>query len=210
MTKTAQQTNKLIAEYSALAPSYDERWTRYLNDSLQMTLQVTSALPADSVLDVACGTGQLLQELAEQPGRTTLVGIDIVPAMLDNAKQRLDDRVTLLIGCAEAMPFESERFSLITCTNALHYFLNAELALRGMRRIVSPRGHLVITDWCRDFFWMKLLNRVLPWTHHAHVHTFNSTELTQHLARTGFKTVSVTTKKIDWFWGMMTVHAEPL
>jgi ubiquinone/menaquinone biosynthesis C-methylase UbiE len=175
-----------------------------------MTLQVTSAIPADSVLDIACGTGQLLDELAQQGRRTSLIGIDRVPAMLSIAKQRLGDRATLLTGRADAMPFGDRKFDLITCTSALHYFPDAELALQEMRRVINPDGNLVITDWCRDFFWMKLLNGVFPWTAHAHEHTFGSAELRRSLAAAGFRTIDVTTKKIDWFWGMMTVRAEPI
>jgi hypothetical protein len=57
---------------------------------------------------------------------------------------------------------------------------------------------------------MKLLNRVLPWTQHAHVHTFSPGELKKGLADAGFGIINETRRKIDWFWGLMTIHAKPL
>jgi ubiquinone/menaquinone biosynthesis C-methylase UbiE len=138
-----------------------------------------------------------------------LIGIDRVPAMLDAAKENIGQAATLLEGEAENLPFDDAGFDLITSTNALHYFPDAIAALQEMRRVISPGGNLVITDWCRDYFWMKLLDRILPWTQHAHVHTYSTTELEQKLSENGFKVVSKTRKKIDWFWGLMTIHATP-
>jgi len=130
--------------------------------------------------------------------------------MLDAAKENIGKQATLLEGEAENLPFDDAGFDLITSTNALHYFPDAIAALQEMRRVISPSGNLVITDWCRNYFWMRLLNRLLPWTQHAHVHTFTTAELEHQLSQSGFKVVGKTRKKIDWFWGLMTVHATPV
>jgi ubiquinone/menaquinone biosynthesis C-methylase UbiE len=204
------QTEKLIKEYTALAPSYDQRWSDYLHASFAMTLEQMSGLPAERVLDVACGTGQLLELLAERTDQSELVGVDRVPAMLDVAKQRLGERASFLEGEAQHLPFEDAHFQLVTSTNALHYFPDANGALREIRRVICPDGNLIITDWCRSYVSMKLLNRVLPWTRHAHVHTFSPGELEKGLADAGFGIISETRRKIDWFWGLMTIHAIPL
>jgi ubiquinone/menaquinone biosynthesis C-methylase UbiE len=206
---STQQTAKLLKEYTAIAATYDRRWSAYLHASLPMTLQVVSDLPATRVLDIACGTGLLLKSLADRADHPELIGIDRVPAMLDAAKTNIGKQAALLEGEAENLPFDDAGFDLIASTNALHYFPDAIAALQEMRRVISPGGNLVITDWCRDYFWMRLLNRILPWTKHAHVHTYNTTELEEKLSESGFHVVSKTRKKIDWFWGLMTIHAAP-
>ena len=203
------QTEKLLKEYTALAPAYDQRWSAYLNASLRMTFEKVADLPAERVLDVACGTGQLLEMLAERSGLPELVGIDKVPAMLNVARQRIGQRATLLECEAAQLPFDNANFQLVTSTNALHHFTDVDATLQEIRRVMSPNGNLVITDWCRNYFWMRLLNRILPWTHHAHVHTFSINELEQSLAQAGFNINSKTKRKIDWFWGLMAVHATP-
>ena len=209
MHTSTQQTKKLLKEYTAIATTYDRRWSAYLDASLSMTLKVIADLPATRVLDIACGTGLLLKSFAERADRPALVGIDRVPAMLDAAKENIGQQATLLEGEAENLPFDDAGFDLITSTNALHYFEDATAALQEMRRVISPGGNLVITDWCRDYFWMRLLNRILPWTQHAHVHTYTSAELEQKLSQSDFKIVCKTRKKINWFWGLMTIHATP-
>lgn len=210
MRNRLQQTNKLQTEYSALAATYDLQWSAYLDKSLRMTLAALADLPADSVLDVGCGTGQLLDALAKQSHTSQLFGVDSVPAMLDVAKNRVGQRATLLAGEAAKLPFVAANFQLVVISNAFHYFPDVDAALGEIRRVIEPAGNLIITDWCRDYFWMKLLNRLLPWTRHAHQHTFSSSELAQCLARNGFSLVRVQKSKIDWFWGLMTVHATPI
>jgi len=206
---STQQTEKLLKEYTAIAATYDRRWSAYLDASLSVTLEVVTRLPATRVLDIACGTGLLLKSLAERPDHPELAGIDRVPAMLDIAKANIGQQATLLEGEAEHLPFDDAGFDLITTSNALHYFTDVTAALQEMRRVISPGGNLVITDWCRNYFWMRLLNLILPWTEHAHVHTFTTAELENELSQNGFKVVSKTRKKIDRFWGLMTIHATP-
>jgi ubiquinone/menaquinone biosynthesis C-methylase UbiE len=203
------QTNKLLKEYTALAPVYDQRWSAYLNASLHMTLEKVAELPAERVLDVACGTGLFLEILAQRSDTSELVGVDRVPAMLDVARQKLGQRVTLLESGEAHLPFADAAFSLVTSSNALHYFPDVDAALLEIRRVISPHGNLVITDWCRNYVWMKVLNRLLPWTQHAHVHTYKVNELERSLLQAGFSIESATHRKIDWFWGLMTVHATP-
>lgn len=203
------QTRKLLREYSALAASYDQRWHTYLDKSLHMTVEVIEDLAPENILDVGCGTGLLLEMLAQRRDKPGLFGVDRVPAMLEVARHRLGDAATLLEGDAPMLPLDDASFELVTSTNALHYFSDADAALGEIRRVISPSGHLVITDWCRDYFPMKLLNRVLPRTRHAHVHTYNIEELEQHLAQAGFSVVDRFRRKIDLFWGLMVVHAVP-
>jgi len=202
-------TEKILKEYTALAPTYDLRWSAYLNASLSMTLDKVADLPADRVLDVACGTGQLLAVLAGRSNPPELVGIDRVPAMLNVARQKLGQRATILEGEATQLPFDAAEFQLVTCTNAAHYFPDIDATLREIRRVISPNGNLIITDWCRNYFWMRVLNRILPWTQHAHAHTLSIDELKRSLSQAGFIINSETRRKINWFWGLMTVHAMP-
>ncbi len=203
------QTGKLLKEYTALAPVYDQRWSAYLNASLRMTIERIGDLPAGRVLDVACGTGLLLELLAQRSDSSELFGVDTVPAMLDVARKKLGQRATLLESEAARLPFDDADFSLVVSTNSLHYFPDVDAVLREIRRVISPSGNLVITDWCRNYFWMKVLNRLLPRTQHAHVHTHKLGELERRLSQAGFSINSVTRRKIDWFWGLMTVHAAP-
>lgn len=148
--------------------------------------------------------------LSARPDYQMLVGVDRVPAMPDVARRRIGQRAPLLKADAAKLPLDDAEIQLVISTNALHYFTNADAALREIRRVVTPSCNLVIADWCRDYNWMRLLNRILPWTRHAHAHTFNTIELTQILHQAGFKVTRMSKRKIDRFWGLMSVPAVPI
>jgi len=207
MQTAAKQTRKLLREYTSLASSYDHRWSAYIDAALCMTRQAIAGLPATRILDVACGTGLWLEMLAQRYRDAALFGIDRVPAMLKIAQNRTGHQATLLEADATRLPFNDDGFQLVTTTNALHYFPDVHSALTEIRRVLDPSGNLVITDWCQDYFWMKVLNRTLPLTRHAHGHTFGRRELEDSLITAGFEIVDSNAKKIDGFWGLMTVHA---
>lgn len=70
------ETGKLLREYTALASTYDQRWSGYLRASLGLTAQFVADLPAARALDVAGGKGQLLDMLTGHEDEPELFGID--------------------------------------------------------------------------------------------------------------------------------------
>ncbi len=54
----------VIKEYSRLAARYDRRWSFYIEATIRETLRRLDIGSTDSVLDVGCGTGALLQVLS--------------------------------------------------------------------------------------------------------------------------------------------------
>jgi SAM-dependent methyltransferase len=98
-------------------------------------------LAGRSVLDVACGTGAWLGELA---GRGAVpAGIDISARAIAAARARLPG-ADLREGVAETLPFESDRFDLVTCMGSLEHFLDQPGALREMRRVARPDAQVLI------------------------------------------------------------------
>lgn len=70
-----------------------------------------------SILDVGCGTGQLLQALSER-GIPRLVGLDSSHEALSRSK------VPVVVGQAECLSFENGNFDLITCTEVIEHLAN--------------------------------------------------------------------------------------
>lgn len=93
------------------------------------------------VLDVACGTGEWLAELADRGARTA--GIDISSRAVEQCRRRLPE-ADIREGVAEQMPFEDGYFDLVTCLGSLEHFLDQPRALREMRRVAKPGATLLI------------------------------------------------------------------
>lgn len=97
-------------------------------------------------LDVACGTGRILEHI--QPLAVRSCGIDISDSMLRIARTRLSDAVLVRGDFAGSSPPFVERFDLITC---FRFFLNAEPALRAAvarnaRSFLSDGGLFVFNN----------------------------------------------------------------
>lgn len=106
-------------------------------------------IPNPLVLDVATGTGRLpcfLLEEATFNGR--IVGLDASGKMLRLAEEKLrpyGHRVSLVQQTADALPFPSNQFDLVTCLEALEFFPSDTAALREMVRVLRPGGTLLVT-----------------------------------------------------------------
>jgi SAM-dependent methyltransferase len=113
------------------------------------------------VLDVACGKGATLIPAARAVGdRGRVVGVDIVPEMVDAARAAAAGaglaNVAVQVGDGEALDIDSASVDVVVCGFGLG-FLRPERALPEMRRVLRDGGRLVTSvpmgggrDW--DFF----------------------------------------------------------
>ena len=99
------------------------------------------------LLDVACGTGRTLHQLAVAHPELRLYGVDLSPAYVRLARRRLPD-VALVVENAEAMPFADAAFDVVTSVYLFHELpRNTRRAVaREMFRVVRPGGTVVIED----------------------------------------------------------------
>ena len=127
--------------YSALLSfGQDPRWRRFLVSRLDVG-------PADTVLDVATGTGLVARELVRRFG-CSVVGIDQSPEMLAAAAERTRDLpITLVEGRAEELPFADGEFAALTFTYLLRYVDDPAATVRGLARVVRPGGTIAMLEF---------------------------------------------------------------
>ncbi len=116
------------------------------------TLDLAGLEAGARVLDVGCGTGTLLIEAAKRVGPSgSADGIEPSSEMVAHARHKAQAqgvRVHILEGSAERLPFADASFDAVFCTMVLHH-LPATMqvaALGEMRRVLRPRGRLVLVD----------------------------------------------------------------
>jgi ubiquinone/menaquinone biosynthesis C-methylase UbiE len=102
------------------------------------------------LLDVACGTGRALQQLAKAHPELRYHGIDLSPHYVRAARRRLRDvaEVALLVENAEQLPYVDGHFDVVTSVYLFHELpRNARRnVVREMFRVVRPGGLVVIED----------------------------------------------------------------
>ena len=104
-------------------------------------------LDAEAVVaDLACGTGQLAAAVA--PFAARVVAIDESRAMLDAAARRLEGQANIEIrqGDLERLPIDDRSVDIALLVLALHHAVEPERVLRETRRILAPRGRLLVVD----------------------------------------------------------------
>lgn len=100
------------------------------------------------ILDVGCGSGALISDLAKIG--FNCVGIDISKIGIKRAKQiakkrRINKRLSVILGDAENLPLRENSFDLVVCTNVLEHLINPMKSLKEMIRVVEVSGGLIIS-----------------------------------------------------------------
>ena len=154
----AELFNGLPARYDRLgwllSLGQDRRWRRAMIDK-------TRARPDQRVLDVATGTGGVALAIRAATG-ANVVGLDLTKRMLDQARAKLDhrgeDRVHLVQGRAESLPFADASFDAVTFTYLLRYVDDPALTLAELARVLRPGGSMASLEFHvpESAFWRAL------------------------------------------------------
>jgi ubiquinone/menaquinone biosynthesis C-methylase UbiE len=143
-----QLEERIVQQFSLQAVPWAANPGEPADESIDRLLNCTGVGPTDTVLDVACGTGQVALEFATTARQVT--GIDLTPAMIEKAKARQArmhrENVRWAVGNACDLPFSDASFSIVTCRYALHHMLDPARAVSEMTRVCAPGGRVCLVD----------------------------------------------------------------
>ncbi len=113
-------------------------------------LKMVSSIRPNEVLDIATGTGDLAILMSETTAGK-IVGLDISAGMLEVGRKKVDarnlsDRIELILGDSENMPFDDNSFDAITVAFGVRNFENLEKGLTEILRVLKPGGLFVILE----------------------------------------------------------------
>ncbi len=101
--------------------------------------------PTDSVVNIGAGTGSY------EPLEITTAAVDASITML---KQRRPDAAPSILAIAEALPFQSNAFSVAMSVLSCHHWRSRETAFAEMARVVTDRIVFVTWDPAHEGFWL--------------------------------------------------------
>ena len=158
----------------------DEHWwfkgRRAVIWSLLRPLDATGPL---RVLDAGCGTGR---NLIEFRSLGPVSGVDTSPEALNFCRERGIDDVRS--GSLDALPFGDAAFDLILATDVIEHLRDDHLALRELRRVSAPSGHLLLTVPAYQWLWSEHDDA------HHHFRRYTLRQLRQRLRGAGWSPVS--------------------
>jgi ubiquinone/menaquinone biosynthesis C-methylase UbiE len=133
MPKTlSEETERLKRHWEKEAPTYDRRMGFFERVLFGDGRQWVCSRASGEVLEVAVGTGR---NFPFYPQGVRLSGIDLSPAMLEIARKQL--------------PFADASFETVVCTLSLCTIPDDRRAIAEMKRVLRPRGRLLLLDHVR-------------------------------------------------------------
>jgi ubiquinone/menaquinone biosynthesis C-methylase UbiE len=119
-----------------------ETWSQNLR-----AMDVLGINQSDHILDLGCGHGRSLAELASRAPMGHVVGADPSELMVEIASQRNRTlieagRVDVVPATAESLPFADDFFDKVLCVHVLYFWKNPDVPLREIARVLKPGGRL--------------------------------------------------------------------
>jgi ubiquinone/menaquinone biosynthesis C-methylase UbiE len=143
---------QFIAEHARNARGLLGRLIAFImaRETWSQNLRAMDALgiePADHVLDIGCGHGRSLTELAARAPQGHIVGLDPSELMVVIAKRRNRPlveagRVTVVLSSVESLSFADNMFDKAVCVHVLYFWKDIEKSLREIARVLKPGGRL--------------------------------------------------------------------
>jgi len=150
----ADKAARVRRMFDAIAPTYelinalfsggrDRAWRR-------RTVARAAVQPGDAVLDIACGTGDLLRAFARYaPQAGAYVGADFAHEMLRRAAERDAGRLGWCEADGLSLPFADASFDVTSCAFGVRNFQDLDRGLAEMHRVLRPGGRTVILEFTR-------------------------------------------------------------
>jgi SAM-dependent methyltransferase len=147
---------EIRAYFDRIAPELD-RWNRrnryYYADLAQ--LHQFMIPPGERVLEIGCGTGDLLHAVAPKEG----VGIDFAPGVVDLAQQKYPELAFYCLDAEELSPGQlaprHRQFDYIVLSGVLGYLGDIQAILQSLQPFCHPRTRLILTF--HNYLWEPLL-----------------------------------------------------
>lgn len=102
--------------------------------------------PFMDLLDAGCGPAPMISLLSEKYPERHYMGLDLTPAMIEQAQKKNIPNATFVVGDCENFPFEDNSFDSIICSNSFHHYPNPQAFFDSVQRCLRPGGRLILRD----------------------------------------------------------------
>ena len=123
--------------------------------------------PFNDLLDAGCGPAPMISLLSQKYPEKHYIGLDLTPAMIEEAKKKNISNARFVVGDCENFPFADNEFDAIICSMSFHHYPNPQAFFDSVKRCLKPGGRLILRDvtsnnklicWFMDKIEMPLVN----------------------------------------------------
>lgn len=114
-------------------------------------MKYIQTLPFNTLIDMGCGTGDTIVEIADLRSQAYFIGLDVDDSALGKARERIRDglritRVDFVCGNCSSVPLAADSVDVIIFRALLHHIEQIECAFDEAKRILRKGGFLLIQD----------------------------------------------------------------
>ncbi|MDC1516334.1 bifunctional demethylmenaquinone methyltransferase/2-methoxy-6-polyprenyl-1,4-benzoquinol methylase UbiE [Cyclobacteriaceae bacterium] len=171
--KNTSKKEQIAAMFNSISGKYD-----FLNHFLSLGIDILwrkravrllTKYQPQLILDIATGTGDFaIEALSLKPKK--IIGVDISEGMLSVGREKLikknlTDKIELISGDSEVLPFEDNFFDAVIVSFGVRNFENLEKGLSDMLRVLKPGGKVVILEFSKpkSFPFKQLYKFYFQW-----------------------------------------------
>jgi len=116
-----------------------------------------------TMLDIGCGGGATIKRLLKHSKGATVYGIDISQESVAKSKKTcadvLDKQVFVCQGSAEKLPYESEKFNLVTAVETIYFWPNIQNCFKEVYRVLKSGGKfaIIVEAANKDSVWTNVV-----------------------------------------------------
>ena len=155
-------------------------------DMTIQTIEKMSLQGDESVLDLGCGNGWAVKELAKRLPRGEAAGIDISDKMIAEARENYSDlpQIDFFVSSAENLPFPANKFDHILSVESFYYYPALEPVLDELHRVLKSGGKF----WCLvDLYKENKYSMTWPEQLDVPVHALGESEYRDLFENSGFQ-----------------------
>jgi ubiquinone/menaquinone biosynthesis C-methylase UbiE len=188
------------SRFAPVAANYARAKFHTSSELLREVIDLARPTGTDLALDVATGTGNTALALA--PFVSHVVGVDLTPEMLAQARRVTAERgitnAEWVLGDACGLPFADESFDLYTVRAAPHHFHDFDAFVREALRVLKPGCAAAFIDCAPPAAAREVLHEVEVRRDPSHVRSLTVPEWTERLQRAGFDVEVAQGRELDW------------
>ncbi|SDZ95953.1 class I SAM-dependent methyltransferase [Microbulbifer marinus] len=165
----------------------------------------------ERVLDIGCGSGTVVREIAACLSAGEVLGIDPTPRMIELARKKsrgleFPVPVRFVETAAERLPCPARSCDLVLAINSLHHWQDVAAGLAEVQRVLKPSGRFVVID----DLWEEIQRHIRD--HHpeaqrdGHPHWLSPETITETLAAAGFSCTSREYRATEIAVSIITAH----
>lgn len=185
---------RIVDQFTRQANPFADLLAHSPHEMLELIVRTSALEPQHEVLDVACGPGLVAVALAR--GAERVIGVDMVPAMLERARLEAHKagcaNLSFKQADARALPFDEGAFDRVVTRFSFHHFQDPEEVLREMARVTKPGGLLVVIDSTPPLDKRATYDEMERLRDPSHVSALTRDELERMFVSTGLSHVGTT------------------